>query len=314
MVESGDMKYSLHATTVIMVVAIITNGYLWMQLSTLDAQHAELNAALDKNLDNSLQERASTTEAIKVRNAKIAKLTDILDETSEELDETEDKLKDEKDRNDEFEDRINTIASTVSDLDKLSKTDEELLQKYSKVYFLNEHYIPESIQNIDNKWKYTESRVHQLHSKVMPFFEEMVEEALEDDINLWVVSSFRSFETQAQLKGAYSITYGSGANTFSADQGYSEHQLGTTIDFTTDGISGSLTGFENTPAYEWLVDNAHKYGFVLSYPEKNGYYVFEPWHWRFVGEDLARDLRKDNAYFYDWDQRDIDEYLLTIFD
>ena len=148
----------------------------------------------------------------------------------------------------------------------------------------------------------------------MPFFEDMVEDALDDGVELFVVSAFRSFEEQAGLKGAYTVTYGSGANAFSADQGYSEHQLGTTIDFTTTGINGGLTGFEKTAAYEWLKENAHKYGFVLSYPENNAYYIYEPWHWRFVGEDLARDLHKDGKYFYDLDQRKIDEYLISLFD
>src|SRR5690606_18737682 len=108
--------------------------------------------------------------------------------------------------------------------------------------------------------------------------------------------------------------YGSGANAFSADQGFSEHQLGTTVDFTTTGLGGGLQGFGNTPAYQWLVQNAYKYGFVLSYPEDNAYYVFEPWHWRYVGEDLAEDLHDDDQHFYDLPQREIDQYLLHIFD
>ncbi len=63
-----------------------------------------------------------------------------------------------------------------------------------------------------------------------------------------------------------------------------------------------------------MLDNAHRYGFILSYPEGNEFYIFEPWHWRFVGEDLARDLDRADAHFYDWEQREIDKYLLTIFD
>jgi D-alanyl-D-alanine carboxypeptidase len=202
----------------------------------------------------------------------------------------------------------------VGVLDKLSKTDKELLQKYSKVYFLNEHYIPEKLSDIEKTYLYNEDNDQQLHSKVMPFFEEMVKDAKEDGIEIWAISAYRSFETQAQLKGAYTITYGSGANTFSADQGFSEHQLGTTVDLTTTGLGGGLSGFQNTPAYEWLKENAHRYGFTLSYPEDNGYYVFEPWHWRFVGEDLAKDLHRDNETFYNWEQRKIDEYLIKVFD
>jgi len=231
--------------------------------------------------------------------------------TNEELART---LQEEQGRNDEFAAQIDEISDTVGILDKLSKTDEELLQKYSKVSFLNEHYVPSDLSKIDKKWLYDESLTKEIHSKVEPFLEDMLEDALDDGVKIWVVSAYRSFGEQANLKGAYTVTYGSGANTFSADQGYSEHQLGTTIDFTTEGINGGLSGFGNTEAYQWLLDNAHKYGFTLSYDEENGYYVFEPWHWRFVGEDLAEDLHDDGAHFYDWDQRKIDEYLISIFD
>jgi len=79
-------------------------------------------------------------------------------------------------------------------------------------------------------------------------------------------------------------------------------------------VGANLTGFENTEAYTWLQENAYKYGFVLSYPKGNGYYVFEPWHWRFVGKDLAIKLHREDKNFYDLDQRQIDEYLVSIFD
>ncbi len=103
------------------------------------------------------------------------------------------------------------------------------------------------------------------------------------------------------------------SNQFSADQGYSEHQLGTTLDFTTPIVGALLTGFETTPAYKWLVDNAHKFGFTLSYSENNKYYEYEPWHWRFVGVDLANKLHRENKYFYDLEQREIYNYLLVLF-
>ncbi|MBY0538254.1 M15 family metallopeptidase [Patescibacteria group bacterium] len=265
-----------------------------------------------------LLETASSTlsreEERALASSTIAELSERLSLTAEELDEIEDNYREEKNKNDDFEDQIKEISGTVGVLDKLSKTDKELLQKYSKVYFLNEHYIPEKIVPIEKKYLYNESVSKSIHGKVEPFLNEMIEDALEDGIKLWVVSAYRSYNEQASLKGAYTTTYGSGANAFSADQGYSEHQLGTAVDFTTEGLGGGLTGFENTPAYQWMLDNASKYGFTLSYPEGNAYYVFEPWHWRFVGEKLARDLDRANASFYDWEQRKIDEYLISIFD
>jgi D-alanyl-D-alanine carboxypeptidase len=224
-------------------------------------------------------------------------------------------LEEEKDRNDAFEKQISKIGSTVGTLDKLAKTDPELLMKYSKVYFLNEHYMPEKLTPIDTSFVYREGGDPEfIHKSVAPFLTDMIEDALEDGVKLWVVSAFRSFDMQRELKGAYTVSYGSGANAFSADQGYSEHQLGTTVDFTTENLSGGLDGFDSTPAYEWLVKHAYKYGFVLSYPKDNAYYIFEPWHWRFVGTDLARDLHDDGQFFYDKDQREIDEYLVSLFD
>lgn len=288
---------------VLLLVAIASNGYFWWER----VKSAETQDSLIAQLEKQEEELALKADVI-------TELSGNLSMTSEELAGTEERLRGEKERNDAMENQIQEIAGTVSDLDKLSKTDKELLQKYSKVYFLNEHYVPESLKEIEAEWKYDEAKELKLHTKVVPFFEKMLEDAKDDGVELWVVSAYRSFYQQAQLKGAYTTTYGSGANTFSADQGFSEHQLGTTIDFTTRGLSGGLDGFQSTTAYQWMLDNAYKYGFVLSYPENNSYYVYEPWHWRFVGEDLAKDLRDKTAHFYDLEQREIDTYLLHIFD
>lgn len=214
-----------------------------------------------------------------------------------------------------YKDQVGTISGTVSTLQKLSKTDPELLQKYSKVFFLNEHYSPPRLISIPNEYKYSDTKPLQIHTDVWPYLKRMVDDAAKNDIKIYVSSAFRSFNEQSALKGQYSVTYGSGtANQFSADQGYSEHQLGTTLDFTTTGINGGLDGFENTKAYTWLLANAYKYGFVLSYPKNNTYYVFEPWHWRYVGIKLATDLHDQGKFFYDLDQRKIDEYLVNVFE
>jgi len=220
----------------------------------------------------------------------------------------------EKQKVEELGDQVGEIAETVGVLDKLSKTDEELLQKYSKVFFLNEHYVPPTLTEIKTEYKWNEDRELQIHASVRPYLEDMISDAVDDGINMYVLSAYRSFGTQSILKSGYKVLYGTGANQFSADQGYSEHQLGTTVDITVIGVGATLSGFEKTEAYIWLQENAYKYGFVLSYPQGNAYYVFEPWHWRFVGEDLARKLHREEKNFYDLDQREIDTYLISIFD
>lgn len=224
------------------------------------------------------------------------------------------RLTKEREINESFEGQIGDIADTVGVLEKLSKTDKELLQKYSKIYFLNENYIPSNLADIPEEYLYNKDRSQQIHEKVIPFLKDLIEEAIEDDVSLQIISSYRSFGAQTALKSSYNTTYGSGANQFSADQGYSEHQLGTTIDFTSVGLGSNFTNFANDPAYLWLQENAYKYGFILSYPKDNTYYQFEPWHWRFVGESLARRLHRENKFFYDLDQREINEYLVSIFD
>lgn len=220
---------------------------------------------------------------------------------------------DERNRNEDFQDQIGDLNETVDTLDKLAKTDPQLLAKYSKVYFLNENYSPVSLSKIPSKYTF-EERVLEFHKQALPNLRDMLGDAEDDDINLIALSAYRSFTTQAALKSNYRVTYGTGANAFSADQGYSEHQLGTTLDFTTPTLNGAVDGFDKTPEYAWLQKNAYKYGFILSYPANNAYYVFEPWHWRYVGEELARDLHNDNKNFYDLDQREINTYLVSLFD
>jgi len=214
-----------------------------------------------------------------------------------------------------FQRTVGNISGSVSTLEKLTQTDPQLLKKYSKVFFLNEHYEPPRLVEVPKEYKYNESRTVRFHAQAWPYLEDLILAAKRDGIDLYVASGFRSFTEQSNIKTQYTITYGAGtANQFSAEQGYSEHQLGTAVDFLTTGIGGTLPGFEKTEAYQWLLKNAHRFGFILSYPENNDYYIFEPWHWRFVGVKLATDLNRAGDYFYDWDQRKIDEYLVYLFD
>ncbi len=255
---------------------------------------------------------ASSTTFFK---STISDLENKLSELDEEKDDLAGNLRLEKEKNEQFENKIEDINDTVGTLQKWAETDPELLQKYSKVFFLNEHYTPSGLVKIATQYLYDKTKSLQIHAQVENDLLDMLEEASGDGVDLKIVSAFRSFGEQSGLKATYRITYGAGtANQFSADQGYSEHQLGTTVDFTSAEITAVFAGFEKTKAYTWLNNNAYKYGFVLSYPPNNTYYQFEPWHWRFVGEDLARDLKKDNKYFYDLDQRTIDTYLVKLFD
>lgn len=268
-----------------------TSVYGYTTLNSLSDRLVELDTRLASTTEILQGTIAETADALREQNASVA----------EKLD--------------DFEDEVGDITGTIEDLEKLAKTDPELLAKYSKVFFLSEHYTPARLVEIPTGYKYSETRSVQVIPEILPNLTRLLDRAKRDGVALYVQSGYRSFETQEALKGQYAVTYGAGtANQFSADQGYSEHQLGTTVDFTTTGLGGGLTGFDRTAAYAWLLKNAYRYGFVLSYPQGNTYYIFEPWHWRFVGEDLADDLHDDGKNFYDLDQRDIDKYLISLFD
>jgi D-alanyl-D-alanine carboxypeptidase len=246
---------------------------------------------------------------------RLANLEALLASTTLTSSELAKKLADQQTKTDLFGETINSISGTVGTLQKLSKTDNELLQKYSKVYFLSDNYIPVGLTAIDSKYLSTTTKMLQFHTFALPYLKNMLDKANNDGISLRVQSAYRSFGTQSTLKSSYTVSYGSGSNQFSADQGYSEHQLGTAVDLVNLNPKTSLeTSFASTPEYKWLTENAYRFGFILSYPQNNAYYQYEPWHWRFVGIRLATKLHDNNENFADMDQRDINTYLVNIFD
>ncbi len=292
------------------VAVSLGSGYLYFKESAqTDALTLELEAARAEHsgLSAENQSRIISLEA------SLASTTEILRQSEEARETYKARLEDKEDEVDALAKQVKKISGTVGVLDKLAKTDPELLMKYSKVYFLNEHYTPAKISKIESEYAAVPTEQY-LESRVYNRLTNMIDEAAEDDVVIKVRSAYRSFEAQKNLKSAYSVSYGTGANTFSADQGYSEHQLGTTVDLTSPDNGNQLAGFDATKAFAWLQKNAHKYGFTLSYPKGNAYYIYEPWHWRYVGEDLASDLHADGKFFYDLDQREIDKYLVSVFE
>ena len=301
-----------HALPILFGLIILDLGGLVWQARAQASRYATLDSKLDTQVELLASTTASLARSIDIINQG---LTDARTESSAAASSLAARLATEQANVAAFQNQIQTIGNTVGTLDKLSKTDSELLRKYSKVYFLNEHYAPNQLASINEKHLYHNTRPESVLADVLPNVTKMLDDAATQSVTIYVASAYRSFVDQANLKGQYSVLYGVGtANQFSADQGYSEHQLGTTVDFITTGTGGELAGFDKTVAYQWLLANAYRYGFVLSYPEGNKYYVFEPWHWRFVGKALALRLHNDSKNFYDADQRFIDSYLVHIFD
>jgi LAS superfamily LD-carboxypeptidase LdcB len=294
------LKYS-NTLTLIIIVVIVGGGVIVYFLYNLSNNI--------KLLENNL---SSTTAIFE---SKLSILQSDLATTTKTSANLSQQLVAQQNKSESLDQTLNGITNTVGTLEKLSKTDKELLQKYSKVYFLNENYVPLQLAPIDQRYLYKKDEVSQFHALAMIYLTRMLADSVGASSTALVVSAYRSFGTQAALKSDYLVTYGTGANKFSSDQGYSEHQLGTAVDLGTPYPDTLLvTSFENTRAFNWLNSNAYKYGFILSYPKNNAYYQYEPWHWRFVGVKLATYLHSQNKHFYDLDQREIDAYLVSIFD
>lgn len=108
--------------------------------------------------------------------------------------------------------------------------------------------------------------------------------ALADDIDLFIVSAFRSVDRQAEIVRRKLEAGASIASilTVCAPPGFSEHHSGRAIDLSTSGSRALEVEFDQTAAYAWLTQHAAKFGYHLSYPSGNLLgYQYEPWHWCF---------------------------------
>lgn len=305
-----------------LLLLIMVGGFIYMsrQISALRTELSDAKTAQSTAL-------ASTTAAFDAKvtvlsqgltdlGGKTSNLSQTLSATQQDILAANTNITEVKNKVGGVEQSVGSIAGTVSNLQKLATVDEELLKKYSKVYFLNENYTPAHIMTLPQSYVYSNTIPEEFLTEAWPHLQRMLDAAKANGTPIYVRSGYRSFGEQEKLKSNYKVTYGEGtANTFSADQGYSEHQLGATVDLVTAGQKGELSeAFDTTEAFRWLQKNAYKYGFVMSYPKGNAYYVYEPWHWRFVGVALATYMYNRGANFYDLDQREIDKYMVNLFD
>lgn len=154
-------------------------------------------------------------------------------------------------------------------------------------------YIPEGLVEIGDHLSTKDGRAICLISEAAHELAELADNARKDGLDIIVTSGFRSRATQEALYNNRS--HNDEEEESVAKPGHSEHQLGTTVDLTTSSISeASAAGaFGATAEYKWLSEHAAEYGFVMSYPEgKDTGYIFEPWHWRYLGVAEAKAIKQ----------------------
>lgn len=157
----------------------------------------------------------------------------------------------------------------------------------NKSYPLPSNYKPQTpYKKITKDYLYGEDY---LEDYVMKAYQEMANDASKEGIKLKITSGYRSYSVQEDLYKQYAKRDGKkAADTYSARAGYSEHQSGLCFD-----LNGTNKNFIKTKEGKWLNDNCYKYGFALRFPEgKTKYtgYMYEGWHFRYVGIDLATKL------------------------
>lgn len=141
----------------------------------------------------------------------------------------------------------------------------------------------------------TGDEVNQMRDEATQALSEMFAAAASDGIELYALSGYRSYGTQVYL---YERAGGDSQNNTAAP-GASEHQTGLCMDITWSAAGMGLSSdMQYDAEYEWLINNSYKYGFVLRYPD--GWdditgYVYEPWHYRYIGRDYAAAYRSSGA-------------------
>lgn len=197
----------------------------------------------------------------------------------------------------------------------LESASAEVIESYAilvnKTSALPSDYEPSDLTRPDVKYApgVAESR-KQMRPAAARALEELFKAAADDGIELLAISGYRSYWTQNDLyKRRLSETSLEYVSVYVAKPGQSEHQTGLAMDLGCTGYTDLTERFAETPAYAWLSEHAHEYGFIIRYP-KDGTaetgYAYEPWHIRYLG-DLAEDVYESGLTLEAWYARRLGE-------
>ena len=185
--------------------------------------------------------------------------------------------------------------------DEESNKTDAIVNKY---YQLEEDFEPNNLTPIDSKYARNDSQL--LQKEATEAFNQMCSDAKLENISLYSGSAYRSYEYQNTIYNDYIKKDGlTAAETYSARPGYSEHQLGLAVDIMNG--NWSYVSKDNIE-YSWLIANSYKYGFILRYPENKEYitgYMFEPWHYRYLGKELATKVYNSGLTYDEYAARNL---------
>lgn len=177
---------------------------------------------------------------------------------------------------------------------------ENILTLVNKEYSLAASYTPDNLVIPNVHFPFGNKDIPKMYVRdvVANALEQMFNEAKKDDIILYAVSGYRSYDTQKAIYEAEVAEVGQElASKAVAFPGQSEHQTGLAMDVTSQSVDFLLTtSLAETKEGIWLKENAHKFGFIIRYPQEKENitgYQYEPWHLRYVGKEFAMIIKEN---------------------
>ena len=178
-------------------------------------------------------------------------------------------------------------------------TSKDTLMIVNKHYKIENNYKPGNLVTVLSEHGYP----NKIRADVYEEFKKMYNAAKNDNVSIFIASPYRSYSDQNALYTYYVNTDGKkNADTYSARPGFSEHHTGLAMDLIPEyGLD--LDTFENSDGFKWMQENAYKYGFILRYPKDKEYitgYIYEPWHYRYVGISAATTIKNEGLTFEEY--------------
>lgn len=186
------------------------------------------------------------------------------------------------------DDYVNPVNTSAFSIDML----------VNKHYKLDEDFVPDDLVEFDQE--YCNDEVQEGNREAVVAFKNMYEAAKKEGLGLVINSSYRSYQDQENICNTFKDLYGEGYVTkYVALPGFSEHQTGLAFDIG----STSSKIFAESKEYEWMKENAYKYGFILRFTKSNAYitgFRSEPWHYRYVGKKIAKYIYENDISFEEY--------------
>jgi D-alanyl-D-alanine carboxypeptidase len=186
---------------------------------------------------------------------------------------------------------------------------DDLLTIVTRDYGLSRYYEPQDLVPLSAHFPVTITLgfPNEVRAVIIEPLKEIVADMYAAGLAPTIISGYRSHYSQGIAWEKWITQYPEWGHNLSAPPGFSEHQLGTTVDFGSPENDNEFDGyFHQTSEGIWLAEHAHEYGFIMSYPRDTfditGFF-YEPWHFRYVGVELATQLKQSGMT--------LTEYLLA---